>query len=286
MIGIMLAALSGLVWGVGDFAGGKASQRVDSKTVVVLSKAASIPLLLLFLVLMPVDPHPGALGWGAAAGALGMVGMMVFYRAMAGGAMTIVAPVSAVTTALLPLAAGLLSGERPGALALAGAGCAIAAIALVSLVPGGDSDADGAGRVSARLLGMALGAGVAFGLFFICLSAASDAAGGDAGMWPVLGAQLTAVVLGAPLLLRGRGAARPSGAPLRWLLAAGMLDMSANALYVLAVQRGDLSIIAPVASLYPVSTVLLAMLVDRERLRPVQLAGLGLAATALVLVAS
>ncbi|MEV4137836.1 DMT family transporter [Dactylosporangium sp. NPDC049742] len=280
MIGIVLAALSGLVWGVGDFAGGKASQRVDSKTVVVLSKAASIPLLLLFLVLMPTAPHAGALGWGAAAGALGMVGMMVFYRAMAGGAMTIVAPVSAVTTALLPVAAGLLSGERPGGLALAGAGCAIVAIGLVSLAPGG-----GAG-LSVRLLGMALGAGVAFGLFFICLSAASDAAGGAAGMWPVLGAQVTAVVLGAPLLLRGPGAARPSGAPLRWLLTAGMLDMSANALYVLAVQRGDLSIIAPVASLYPVSTVLLAMLVDRERLRPVQLAGLGLAATALVLVAS
>ncbi|MEV0566404.1 DMT family transporter [Dactylosporangium sp. NPDC050588] len=279
MIGIVLAALSGLVWGVGDFAGGKASQRVDSKTVVVLSKAASIPLLLLFLVLMPAAPHAGALGWGAAAGALGMVGMMVFYRAMAGGAMTIVAPVSAVTTALLPVAAGLLSGERPGGLALAGAGCAIVAIGLVSLAPGGDA------RLSVRLLGMALGAGVAFGLFFICLSAASDAAGGAAGMWPVLGAQVTAVVLGAPLL-RGRGAARPSGTPLRWLLAAGMLDMSANALYVLAVQRGDLSIIAPVASLYPVSTVLLAMLVDRERLRPVQLAGLGLAATALVLVAS
>lgn len=284
MIGLLLAAVSGLVWGVGDFAGGKASQRVDSKTVVVVSKAASIPLLLLFLVLLPTAPHAGALGWGAAAGALGMVGMMVFYRAMAGGAMTIVAPVSAVTSALLPLVAGLISGERPGGLALTGAACAIIAIGLVSLAPG---TADGP-KISAGLLGMALGAGVAFGLFFICLSAAGDAAGGDAGMWPVLGAQVTAVALGAPLLLRRaeRGRIVPGGTPLRWLLAAGTLDMSANALYILAVQRGDLSIIAPVASLYPVSTVLLAMLVDRERLRPVQLAGLGLAATALVLVAS
>jgi drug/metabolite transporter (DMT)-like permease len=283
VIALVLAAVSGLVWGVGDFAGGKASQRLDSKTVVVLSKAASIPLLLLFLALLPADPHPGALGWGAMAGALGMVGMMVFYRAMAGGAMTIVAPVSAVTSALLPLVAGLISGERPGGLALTGAVCAVVAIGLVSLAPGHE----GGAKVSAGLLGMALGAGVAFGLFFICLSAAGDAAGGDAGMWPVLGAQVTAVVLGAPLLLRGRrGASRPSGAPLRWLLCAGVFDMSANALYILAVQRGDLSIIAPVASLYPVSTVLLAMLVDRERLRPVQLAGLGLAATALVLVAS
>ncbi|MEV4515053.1 DMT family transporter [Dactylosporangium sp. NPDC049525] len=284
MIGLVLAALSGLVWGVGDFAGGKASQRVDAVTVVVLSKAASIPLLLIYLVLMPAAVHPGVIGWGAAAGAFGVVGMMVFYKAMAGGAMTIVAPVSAVTTALLPLGAGLLQGERPGGLALTGAACAIAAIGLVSLAPGGDGV-----KVTGRLIALALTAGVAFGLFFICLSGAgdaADAAGGDAGMWPILGAQLAAVVLGGPLLLRRRGAPRPSGAPLRWLLTAGMLDMSANALYILAVQRGDLSIIAPVASLYPVTTVLLAMLVDRERLRPVQLAGLGLAATALVLVAS
>jgi drug/metabolite transporter (DMT)-like permease len=108
-------------------------------------------------------------------------------------------------------------------------------------------------------------------------------------MWPVLGAQVAALACGGPLLVRRRraaGAQPLAGVPLRWLLAAGMLDMTANALYVVAVQRGDLSIIAPVASLYPVSTVLLAMLVDRERLRPVQLAGLGLAATALVLVAS
>ncbi|GAB3862465.1 EamA family transporter [Dactylosporangium cerinum] len=284
MIGLLLAALSGLVWGVGDFAGGKASQRVDAVTVVVLSKAASIPLLLVYLVLMPASPYPGVVGWGAAAGVFGVLGMMVFYKAMAGGAMTIVAPVSAVTTALLPLAAGLLQGERPGVLALTGAGCAIAAIGLVSLAPSDDSV-----RVSGGLIGLALAAGIAFGLFFICLSAAgdaADAAGGDAGMWPILGAQLAAVGLGAPLLLRRRGAPRPSGAPLRWLLGAGMLDMTANALYILAVQRGDLSIIAPVASLYPVTTVLLAMFVDRERLRPVQLAGLGLAATALVLVAS
>ena len=87
------------------------------------------------------------------------------------------------------------------------------AIGLVSLAPGGDG-----GPVTGGLIGLALAAGAAFGLFFICLSAAGDAAGGDAGMWPILGAQVAAVTLGAPLLLRRRGAPRPSGAPLRWLL--------------------------------------------------------------------
>jgi drug/metabolite transporter (DMT)-like permease len=279
MIGIVLAAVSGLVWGVGDFSGGKASQKADSLLVVVLSKAASVPLLGLYLVLLPAALRPGALAWGGAAGVLGVLGMFVFYRALAGGAMAVVAPISAVTTALLPLAVGLVSGERPGTLALAGAACAIAAIGLVSAASGGTG-----ARVTGRLVGLSLLSGAGFGLFFTFLAHAGD----DAGLWPIAGAHLAALVLGGPVLVHRlrSGSARPTGAPLRWLLAAGVLDMTANALYLLAVRRGDLSIIAPIAALYPVSTVLLAMLVDRERMRPVQLAGLGLAATALVLVAS
>ncbi|WP_433610312.1 EamA family transporter [Dactylosporangium sp. CA-139114] len=278
MIGIVLAALSGLVWGVGDFSGGKASQRADSLLVVVLSKAVSLPALALYLVLIPGVPHARAIGWGAAAGVLGVLGMFVFYRALAGGAMAIVAPVSAVTTALIPVAFGLAAGERPGTLALAGAACAIAAIGLVSAAGGRE------GPVTGRLVGLALLSGAAFGLFFTCLSRAGD----DAGLWPIAGAQVAAIALGAPfaLLRLRRDGLRPDPSSRRWLVSAGVLDMSANALYVLAVTRGDLSIIAPIAALYPVSTILLAMLVDRERLRPVQLAGLGLAATALVLVAS
>ncbi|WP_432979134.1 EamA family transporter [Dactylosporangium sp. CA-233914] len=278
MTGIILAALSGLVWGVGDFAGGKASQRADSLLVVVLSKAASLPLLGLYLLLIPGAATTGALGWGAAAGLLGVLGMVVFYRALAGGAMAIVAPVSAVTTALLPVAFGLATGERPGALALTGAACAIAAIGLVSAAGGSGAP------VTGRLIGLALLSGVAFGLFFTCLSRTGD----GAGLWPIAGAQVAAVALGTPLLIRRlrAGAPRPAGASRSWLLAAAVLDMSANALYVLAVTRGDLSIIAPISALYPVSTVLLAMVVDRERMRPAQLAGLGLAATALILVAS
>ncbi|MGI5236508.1 EamA family transporter [Dactylosporangium sp. CA-139066] len=278
MIGIVLAALSGLVWGVGDFSGGKASQRADALLVVVLSKAASLPLLVLYLILMPAAASAHAIGWGAVAGVFGVVGMFVFYRALSGGAMAIVAPISAVTTALLPVAYGLATGERPGILALTGAACAIAAIGLVSAAGGTGT------RVTGGLVGLALLSGAGFGLFFTCLSRAGD----GAGLWPIAGAQAAAIVLGAPLVVQRlrNGATRPSGSSRRWLLAAGVLDMSANALYLLASARGDLSIIAPIAALYPVSTVLLAMLIDRERMRPVQLAGLGLAATALVLVAS
>src|SRR5687768_1727511 len=111
MIFIVLAAFSGLVWGVGDFAGGKATQRAPALTVAVLSKLASLPLLGLFLVLLQAPPHRISLAWGALAGVFGMSGMVIFYRALSGGAMAVVAPVSAVTTALLPLVVGLASGE-------------------------------------------------------------------------------------------------------------------------------------------------------------------------------
>ena len=286
MIAIVLAGLSGLVWGTGDFAGGKASQKAPALDTVVLSKAASLPVLGLYLLMVPGTLRTATFGWGLVAGVCGVLGMIIFYRALAGGAMAIVAPVSAVTSALVPLVIGLLTERLPGPLALVGAGCAIVAIGLVSLAP-----SRAGSTINARLVLMALASGSGFGLFFVFLNKAGDAAGGHAGLWPVLGAHTASLILGGTLMLhrRMRGEREPvlpRGGTLAWTIGAGVLDMTANVLYLLAVQGGLLSIVAPIASLYPVTTVLLAMLVDRERVRPIQLAGLGLAATALVLVAS
>jgi drug/metabolite transporter (DMT)-like permease len=136
--------------------------------------------------------------------------------------------------------------------------------------------------VTPRLILLALAAGTMFGVFFILLGRAGD----NAGMWPVLGVRVGSITLGLLLVARQRVSLRLDRPVLRWTVTAGVFDITANALYLLAAQRGLLSVVAPVAALYPASTVLLAFLVDRERLRPVQLAGLGLAATALVLVAT
>jgi drug/metabolite transporter (DMT)-like permease len=293
MIAVVLAALSAIVWGAGDFSGGKAAQRLSGLLAAVLSKTAGVPLLVVYLLLLDTPLRTASLGWGLLAGVIGMTGIIIFYRALAGGAMSVVAPVSAVTSALVPLVIGLLIEAVPGTPALIGAGTAIVAIALVSMAP------DGA-KASLRLVVMALASGAAFGGFFVCLERAGEAAGGEAGLWPIAAAAVSALALGYGLLLWRRrpgavaaASAAPgpkvrhmSGSTLVWLLAAGFLDLTANALYLVAVQDGLLSIVAPIASLYPVSTVLLAMAIDRERMRPVQLAGLGLAATALVLVAS
>ena len=123
-------------------------------------------------------------------------------------------------------------------------------------------------------------------LFFILIDVAGDAAGGSAGLWPIAGSQLSSLIIGGLLLMMARPGGLPRGAALRWTMVAGPCDMTANALFLLATRGGDLSIVAPLAALYPVTTVILALLIDHERLRGVQVAGLAFAVAALVLVSS
>lgn len=280
MLPVVLAAFSALIWGAGDFCGGKATQRARALPVTVVAQLAGLPVVVLGLVLISAtSPRPSDLGWGALAGVAGFVGLVLLYRGLAAGAMAIFAPVTAVTAAVVPLGAGLVLDESPGTLALIGVCCAIIAIGLMSV------QVAASGRqavVTPRLILLALAAGTMFGVFFILLGRAGD----NAGMWPVLGVRVGSITLGLLLVARQRVSLRLDRPVLRWTVTAGVFDITANALYLLAAQRGLLSVVAPVAALYPASTVLLALLVDRERLRPVQLAGLGLAATALVLVAA
>jgi drug/metabolite transporter (DMT)-like permease len=277
---VVLAAFSALIWGAGDFCGGKATQRARALPVTVVAQLAGLPVVVLGLVLISAtSPRPSDLGWGALAGVAGFVGLVLLYRGLAAGAMAIFAPVTAVTAAVVPLGAGLVLDESPGTLALIGVCCAIIAIGLMSV------QVAASGRqavVTPRLILLALAAGTMFGVFFILLGRAGD----NAGMWPVLGVRVGSITLGLLLVARQRVSLRLDRPVLRWTVTAGVFDITANALYLLAAQRGLLSVVAPVAALYPASTVLLALVVDRERLRPVQLAGLGLAATALVLVAA
>ena len=282
MLSVALAGLSGLVWGVGDFAGGKATQQAAALPVAWVSKLVSLPLLAVYLLAMYVPPVRASLAWGALAGAFGMVGLMLFYRALSAGAMTVVAPVTAVTSAAIPVVVGLVDGERPPAVRLAGVACALVAIALVSLArpqPGQRV------VVTPALVGWSVLSGAGFALFFVFTARASDAAAGQAGLWPIGASQLCGLLVGAVLLLALRPGGWPRAGSLRWALLAGPLDMTANVLFLLAARRGDLSIVAPLGALYPVTTVVLAMIVDHERVRSVQVVGLVLAVAALLLVA-
>ncbi|MEH1056485.1 EamA family transporter [Micromonospora sp. CPCC 206171] len=274
MFPIMLAAVSAVAFGTADFSGGKASRRADPVAVTVVSQVLSVPLLLLLVLVVPGTPTGVDLAWGLGAGVAGAAGVMLLYRALAAGMMAVVAPVTAITAAVVPIIAGLLTARWPGALALCGAGLAVLAIALVSLGEGGAR-----GAVSTRVIGLALTAGALFGVFFALLGQAGPAA----GMWPVLALRLSSIAFGVALAVGTGVRLRIGPRVFGWAVAAGLLDSAANALYLAAAARGHLSVVAAIAALYPASTVLLALAVDRERLRPVQLAGLGFAAGALVL---
>jgi uncharacterized membrane protein len=281
VISIALGTFCAVVWGAADFCGGKGAQGGAALTVSVVSKLASLPLLALCLAFLPAVPDLSSLAWAVGAGLIGVSGLVVFYRALAAGAMVVVAPISAVTAAVVPMVVGLFVERTPQPTALIGVICAVVSIALISAVR-----ADGPTVVTVALVGWSLASGLGFGMFSVLLNASVDAAGRDVGLWPVVAAQGGALVLGAVLLAGRRTAPVLPRRPLRWAIAAGVLDMTANVLLLLAVRGGLLSIVGPLAAMYPVSTVLLARTVDREPIRPMQFAGLGLAAVALVLVAS
>ncbi len=273
MLGELSAAACAVTWGASDYCGGRASRWANSAVVVLAAQLSSVPLLGLALWLTAGGgPDGTAIAWGLLAGLSGGIGLLLLYRTLAMGAMSVVAPVTAVTSALLPLVVGLVTARPPGPLALTGAVLAVVAIGLVSLTPGG-------GRVTGPVVGIALAAGAFLGLFYVLLAPVSA----TAGLWPLVGVRLGVLVPTLVLVWRAGEPVRLPGKAVRWALVTGALDVVANAAYLFAAYHGTLSVVGPIASLYPAATVLLALLVDRERLRPVQISALCLAAVALVL---
>jgi drug/metabolite transporter (DMT)-like permease len=229
---------------------------------------------------VPSDPTASDFLWGAAGGIAGGVGVMLFYRALATGVMSVVAPVAAVTGAVVPVVTGLLSGERPGALALLGVAIAIGAVALLAREAPGARERPTTG--TGRALALAIGAGLGFGGFFVLL----DSTGDDAGLWPLVASRSVTFVmmvivagLTARAIVPGRDALGPT-------LGTGVLDMSANVLFLLANREGLLALVAVITSLYPASTIALAQIFLGERLARHQVVGLALAAAAVVLIAA
>jgi drug/metabolite transporter (DMT)-like permease len=274
---VLLAALSSVVYGTADFAGGMASRRNDGVVVTVLSQLMGCVALAVALAVWPdVTVTASDLGWGALAGAGGGVGLMFFYPALGIGPMSVVAPTTAVCSAAVPLAVGLLAGDRPPTLALVGVLVALPAIVLVARELGSH------GRALPRTVLMSVAAGCGFGLFFIGMGQASR----HAGMWPLVGARAASIGLVGAACVVTRRPFRLATGTARTVAVAGVLDLTANALYLLAATRGLLSIVSVLGSLYPASTVVLAVIVLKERLSAAQLAGVALAATAVALIAT
>lgn len=279
-MGIFLALFSAILYGCADFCGGKSTRKAASSTVTCSSQLAGLGILAVAVFFVPGDgPSFRVIGFGALGGLGGALGLLLLYHGLAVGTMSIVSPVAAVTAATIPVVVGtVLLGERPGWLALTGIAFALTAIALVSLGGGG-----GPTPHSARIVMIALGAGVGFGLFFVFLQRAGDPA--EVGLWGLVAARPVSIAVAGLLALRQGQPLFPTRTAWPLVALAGALDQAANLLYVLSIGHGLLSLLAVLASLYPLSTVALARVIDRERLRPVQLAGLGSALLGLVLIA-
>ncbi len=275
----LLALLSAALIGGADFVGGLTSRRHPPLVVAVMAQlvglAIGVPLALVWgWDALSTRDVLFSIGSGVCVG----LGFACFYTAMGRGTISLVVPIAAVSGATIPVAVGIGGGDRPSTLALIGIALALVAVAIVSLAP----DADATGNDASSTLLLALGAGIFFGAFYVVFAEISE----DSGVWaiPLQRTGSVAVLVALALLLRaplsaGRQVARPA-------LAIAMLEVSATVPLLLALQRGPLSVASVLASLYPVTTVALAALVLRERLSRPQLAGVGLALVAVVLVST
>ena len=293
---VPVAFPAALAYGVCDFAGGLAARRAPVLVVTLVAQTAGLLILLPALWLLPGRPSVTTFVLGAVAGIAGTAGLLLYLRALAVGPMGVVAPLSSVVGAGLPLVAGVLSGERLGPLTVLAIVVALVAILLATA---------GTRRDAAATTGLLLGlaAGVGFGLFFVGLGATSD----DSGLWPLLAGRITSLTLVGALVLRHRLPLRtrhavlqpelagpaapvsvpaPAPSPVRLMIVSGIFDSIANVLFLLSARLGDLGVSAVVVSLYPVVVVLLARVVLRERLTGMQLASAGLALGASVLLAA
>ena len=280
---IVFALAAAVLYGSADFLGGAATRQSRALSVASLSVPAGAVVMLLAAVLAGGSVPTAGLGWAVAAGATGAVGLIVFYNGLAAGPMSVVAPVSALMSTVLPVGVAVASGERLSARVYAGVVACLVAIVLVSLERGTVQGRTRDHHAALRGVGYGIAAGALFGVFFVFLRYA----GSSGVFWPVGVARLAAcvVVLAAAVLARARPAWREAGG--RVLVAAvasGALDASANLFYVLATRAGLFGIAVVLTSLYPGITVLLARLVLRERMHTVQRIGLLLAAAGVVLV--
>jgi drug/metabolite transporter (DMT)-like permease len=286
-VAILLGLAAAATYGAADFAGGLVSRRVNAICVVFVSQIAGVALLAIALPIDGAAFDPGAVWWGAAAGIGGGGGVVFLYRGLARARMSVVAPITAVEAAIIPVLYGLVTGEQPGWLALTGIAIALIAVALVSAPRAEEVPATNeAGRARARLtqpgIADALVAGLGFGCFFIFLSHA----GQHSGMWPLIGSKMSSISLVAAAGLLTRASLKPVAGTWTGILIAGVLDAAANVFYLLASRAGLLTLAAVATSLYPASTVLLARIVLRERMSNGQLAGLALVVAGVAMMAA
>jgi drug/metabolite transporter (DMT)-like permease len=277
---IVLAMLSALLYGWSDYMGGRATRHMS-----VLRVTLYIELLMTvsYVALVVLDPAPFVLRdaiWGAIAGIGGVGGVAAFYLALSMGSISVASPVAGVLSAVVPVIVGIAMGERPSTVAMVGIAFALSSVVLVS---GALSSRRAEVAMPRTQLLLVVVSGCLFGLWYIAL----DVAGADSGWWPLLASRtltLPALIATAVVLRHRLRADSVTPIARRWTVGAWITILSANLAYLVAVRSGLLSIVAVIASMYPASTIGLAIFIDREQLSKTQWLGVGVAGFALVLV--
>jgi drug/metabolite transporter (DMT)-like permease len=298
MITVVIGLASAFVYGAADFLGGAAARRISAVRVTAVSAVSGLLLLLLALPFVPSVWTTEAVALGAVSGVTGAVAIGLLYACLAIGPMSILSPLTAIVSAIVPLSIGLVGGDRLQPLGYLALGLALVAVVLVGFVP-----EKGAVRPSLKGVLMAIGSGAAIGVFLVLLDLSPD----DSGLAPLVmnravnGTIMFAIVgvmAWASLSSRSRidtpsrssrslsdrietPAAHPQWRPgLALAIGCGILDATANVGLLLGLRLGELSIMAVLTALYPAGTIILAALVLKERIAPIQIVGLVLAIAA------
>ncbi len=271
---ILLGLISAVSWGGGDFLGGLMTRRLPTLRVILWGQMVGGGALCVIVIVVRQPVTLADILWGMLGGVGGLVGLFLLYRGMAKGTIAIVSPLSA-SGAIVPLALALLSGAVPTPIALVGVALAAGGAVLTSLAPS-HQPTNGRSVHSATISVLyGLGAALGFGAFFVFL--ARGAATGTAALWVIVGARAATVPLLIAIGWRTRALTPPTCRWLPGVAGSGLLDTFANVVYASATTLGNLGIVSVLAALYPVTTVALAFVVLRERLTPLQSAGIALA---------
>lgn len=283
---VVLALCSAFAYGLSDFVGGFLSRRTSAWAVAVVAQMSASTCTALIAVFVDGSPTGRDFAWAALAGIASGMGAGFLYRGFAAGRMSVVAPVSAVGAALVPVLAGNLGGERPSGIVWLGIVVALPGIWLVSRTPDPPAGTPrGPESVVRASTAEGLVDGILAGLGFGILFAALGQVPAEAGLWPLAAAQAMSIPAVIVLATGLRAAWLPRGPVVWWALLAGPLGATATGAFLLASQSGFLTVAGVLASLYPATTVLLAALVLHEKIHRAQGVGLGLCALAIVLVA-
>ena len=272
---IIFGLAASLLWGSGDFSGGLASRRDNASSVVLAAYAIGFVLLVIIaLIWREAFPSPLDIFWGGIAGISGAIGLIAFYSALSIGRMGIVAPVSAILTAGIPVIFSAYTQGLPSLLQLGGFVLALVAIALISRPE----------RTKGRPVGIGLAmlAGCGFGCFFVLISRVSPAS----TFWPLAVARLISVIVLLVMIRARQQHILPKKSVILLVIVSGVLDALGNAFFVLASHVGRLDVAAILSSLYPAATVLLAALLLRERMNRIQTLGILFALIAVPMISA